>query len=103
MVDFASLLEIAKIILSGAAAAGGAAALGYLRAHYKDGEAFNFDKFTQLSLLGLVFGGVAAGLGWQPMDVESYLIGLGLLSAVSLWTMKAAQALVSFVRAKFVK
>lgn len=100
MVDFALFLETLKVVLYGAGSAGAAAALGYIRAHYKDRESWNWNKFTQLALLGLFYGGLAAGMGWAPAAAEEFVVGLVGLSAVSLLSLKAAQALVSFIRAK---
>ncbi len=100
MVDFALIIETAKIVLTGGAAAAVAAGVGYIRAHFKDGESFNLEKFTQLALLGAVWGGAAAGMGWTPLAVEEFAVGLIGLSAISLLSLKAAQALVSFVKAK---
>ncbi len=103
MVDFALIIETAKIVLTGGIAAAAAAGLGYVRAHFKDGESFNLEKFTQLALLGAVWGGAAAGMGWTPLAVEEFVVGLVGLSAISMLSLKAAQALVSFFRAKFGK
>ncbi len=100
--DFVELFEVLKVVFYGATAAGGAAIAGYARAHFKDGEKWDWVKFTNLALIGFIFGGAAAGLGWEPVAVKEWLAGMGLMSAVSLLVLKVSQSIVSVFRAKVI-
>lgn len=80
MVDVAM---VALAVAYGALAAAAYAGLGFFKSRGSDpDQTFDTTKFLSTLLLGLLLGGIGGGLGWEPMTVETWLQGLGLLAGV---------------------
>lgn len=79
----ADVMMIALAVVYGALAAAAYAGLGFFKSRGSDpDQPFDKAKFLSTLLLGLLLGGIGGGLGWEPMTVEAWLQGLGLLTGL---------------------
>ncbi len=74
------------------------AALGYWKTTAKDPQKFDRVKFLSTFILGLIFGGIGAYLGWAPAVVEEWLAGLMVLGGLVIFVEWIAKGILRRIR-----